>query len=327
MRAMGLRRLRRVLGAGDEGRLDAVALDWLTAGLGRPLSKSVVRRLITAGVIRVNGRPATRAGVVLRPGARLDAAIDEDRLPAPAAHADAPVGVPVLYEDEALIAVAKPAGLPTHATADPCPANLYTLVRRQLTDATAGDGRTHYLGLHHRLDVDTSGAVIFTKTPSANSGLAAQFEARSIDKVYHALTLRPPGAVRSAWRVQDALAQAGTGRTSRMSRVAGGGQAAETAFHVLERFPHALLVEARPHTGRKHQVRAHLSGEQMPILGDVRYGGPRTVAGRPVARPLLHARRLALAHPLTGARLEIDCEYPDDFLQALNALRGHPGQR
>jgi RluA family pseudouridine synthase len=285
------------------------------------MSKSVIRRRIMAGVIRVNGRPSTRAGSVLAPGATLDAAIDEGRLPTAAVHGETPGRVPVLYEDEALIAVAKPAGLPTHATADPSRPDLFTLVRRQLGDDPPGAGPTRYLGLHHRLDLDTSGVVLFTKTPSANAGLAAQFEARSIDKVYHALTLRPPGGVRSAWRVQDALAQAGTGRTSRMSRVLGGGQAADTEFRVLERFSHALLVDARPHTGRKHQVRAHLRGEGMPILGDVRYGGPRMLAGLAVARPLLHARRLALAHPLTGARLEIDCEYPEDFLRVLNALR------
>jgi 23S rRNA pseudouridine1911/1915/1917 synthase len=113
----------------------------------------------------------------------------------------------------------------------------------------------------------------------------------------------------------------GTGRTSRTSRVTSGGQAARTSFAILEHLSHALLVEARPHSGRKHQVRAHLSGGGMPIIGDQRYGGPTRIAALTVARPLLHARRLALVHPLTAAPLEIDCEYTEEFRAVLDRLR------
>jgi 23S rRNA pseudouridine1911/1915/1917 synthase len=82
-----------------------------------------------------------------------------------------------------------------------------------------------------------------------------------------------------------------------------------------------MLVEARPHTGRKHQVRAHLSGCGMPIAGDRRYGGPMRLGRHLVGRPLLHASRLALTHPLNGRRLEITCDYPDDFRAMLDRLR------
>ena len=318
-----MRRLRRIIAAGEEGRLDLVTLGWLSSGLGRPLTKSAVRRLIMAGAILVDGRPARRPGVVLRPGATLDARVDERRLPVAGDNQEVPRRVPVLYQDEALIAVAKPSGLPTHATADRSRADLYTIVRRQLADAASSDRAVvPYLGLHHRLDRDTSGVVLFTTLESANASLAAQFAARSIEKIYHAITVRPVRLPGRTWRVSDALAQAGTGRTSRMARASSSSaQTADTSFAILEQFPHALLVEARPHTGRKHQIRAHLSGCRMPIAGDVRYGGPASLEGRAVARPLLHASRLRFTHPLSGVPIDIACDYPVDFRDALDGLR------
>jgi RluA family pseudouridine synthase len=311
-----------VVGPEDAGRLDGLVLAWLAEDLGRPLSKAIVRRLVMAGLVRVNGRPAPRPGLVVPAGARLDAAIDETRLPAPEAAGARATPVRVLYEDAALIAVDKPPGLAVHATADASRADLYTLVRRQLSGETGSGGvGDAYLGLHHRLDRDTSGIVLFTKRPEANAGLARQFEARTIEKTYHAITARPSGTVARTWRVRDRLAQAGSGRASRVVRSAGSGQVADTSFAIVERFRSALLVEARPHTGRKHQVRAHLSGSGLPIAGDTRYGGPGRLASLVVSRPLLHAWRIVLDHPLTGARLRIDCEYPDDFASVLRVLR------
>lgn len=318
---MTTRRLTlRVTGAQSGQRLDLVTHEWLQRALGRRLSKATVRRLIMAGIIRVDGRPSTRPGAGLAESSRLDASIDEGRLPAED-RTPAVDEVRVLFEDAALIAVAKPPGLQVHPAADTARADLFSLVRRYLGHAaSAGGTAPPYLGLHHRLDRDTSGVVLFSKAPAANAGLAAQFEGRAVEKVYHALTTSGAGVNRGAWRVENQLGPVGKGRHARMAAVLEGGQPSVTGFSVLRRLRGALLVEARPETGRKHQIRAHLRESRLSILGDVRYDGPARLGSLVVPRPMLHARRLVLRHPLGGERLEIDCEYPADFRHVLDSL-------
>jgi 23S rRNA-/tRNA-specific pseudouridylate synthase len=175
--------------------------------------------------------------------------------------------------------------------------------------------------LHHRLDRDTSGVVLFVKAREANAGVAAQFEGHRVEKVYHALSARPARMPAAHWRVENQLAAVGKGHRSRMQAVEQDGQRAATRFAVLERWPSALLVEARPETGRKHQIRAHLRECGLPILGDGRYEGPLRLGPRAVPRVMLHAARLVLQHPVTGKRLEILADYPDDFRALLAALR------
>jgi RluA family pseudouridine synthase len=228
----------------------------------------------------------------------------------------------VLYEDADLIAVAKPAGLPAHATADRSRDDLFSAVRRLLAARAShsGDAPLPYLGLHHRLDVDTSGVVLFSRQPRANAALGAQFAERTVEKVYHAIVHRPRRPLVARWRVEGRLAMEGTGRRARMAAVDQGGAAAATRFALLKTWDDALLVEARPETGRKHQVRAHLAGRQMPILGDTRYGGPDHASGAPVPRVMLHAARLAFTHPITAQPVTIECPYPEDFADLLRRL-------
>ncbi len=319
------RRFTRVTGEEDAGqRLDVLAAAWLQSALGRAVSKSVVRRLIMAGAIRLDGRPARQPGRAIEAGARLEALVDEGRIPQ--GPAEVVPRLDVLYEDATLIAVAKPAGLPVHPTADPARPDLFTAVRALL--GSSGGAAGHYLGVHQRLDVGTSGVVLYTKSPSANAGLARQFEEHAIEKTYHALALKAAedGAGRKCepgaeWQVSNLLAQVGKGKASRVRSVADGGARAETAFRILDCPGPALLIEARPTTGRKHQIRAHLAEGGTPILGDVRYGGADAVGVLAVTRPMLHARALALRHPVTGEPLRIECGYPEDFERLLSALR------
>ncbi len=332
----------------DGERFDVVVAAWLSHELRRPLSKSTVRKIVMAGVVRMNGRPVRRPGLALTADTVLDARIDPSKLPAAIAdEEDADTMVTVLYEDEALIAVAKPAGLVMHATADSRRRDLFNLVRRFLAERAPDSGtrdrssfdtlRTNgdragrpvpaeqlpYLGLHHRLDVETSGVVLFTKRQAANAALATQFERGDVTKVYHAITGRPraPIAVDRRWRVENRLATTGSGRRARMQEVHEGGVRAATEFEVREKFRTALLVEARPRTGRKHQIRAHLSGLGMPILGDTRYDGPARVGGCAAPRVMLHAWRLSLRHPVSGEPLDLTCPYPSDFAALIECLR------
>jgi 23S rRNA pseudouridine1911/1915/1917 synthase len=293
------RRLRLVADARHAGRrTDEVAREWLTEVLGRVPTKGAVRRLIMAGALRVRGQPLRAPGRLIESGAPLDLIVrpellsrDEEPSSMEAAR--------ILHEDEAVIAVDKPPRLPTVATADPRRAHLVGLVERLLESrARAGDaaplGR---LAVHQRLDQDTSGVVLFVKDPAANAGVAAQFAAHTVEKTYLALTVRPARLPASRWR-----AESGT---------------AVTDFVLVEALPRGLLVEARPRTGRKHQIRIHLAEAGMPILGDARYGGE--AAGAP--RVMLHAARLRLLHPLSGASLSIASPVPADFQAVLDGLR------
>lgn len=306
-------------------RLDEVVHRLLEQALGRRLSRSAIRRLIMAGAVRKGGFPFRRPGALIGAGLVLHVAVDEDRFGASGIEGEgASSALQVLYEDESVIAVAKPAGLQVHASADSSRADLFTLVRQYLR----GRGGA-YLGLHHRLDRDTSGLVLFAKAETANAGLARQFERREVEKVYHAVTVgtargaggTPLRGVRTAWRLENRLALVGKGRHARMASVDGDeGQAAVTTFRVLRVLGAALLVEARPETGRKHQIRAHLRESGLPILGDARYGGPPRLGRLQIPRAMLHAWRLSLRHPLTGAPLEMTCGYPPDFRTLLEGI-------
>ncbi len=304
-------------------RLDDLAGSRLETALGRPLSRSIVRKLIMAGAVRVERQIVRRPGLRVAEGRLVEVLVDPRRLPpvdGPARERAAADQVRVLYRDSQLLAVDKPAGVPMHATADATRRDLFSAVRDWLArEDPAAAPQGPYLGLHHRLDRETSGVVLFTTDPVANGPLARAFAGRSVSKVYHALTV-PGRASREGWTVSVPLGRCGTGRRARMGATEHGA-AAETVFRLLQRLGGADLVEARPLTGRKHQVRAHLSASGTPILGDERYGGPSDVSGVEVPRVMLHAFSLALPHPLNGRPLHIECPYPSDFAQVLSALR------
>jgi 23S rRNA pseudouridine1911/1915/1917 synthase len=320
------------VGPADAGiRLDVLVGRDLPARLNRTLSKSAVRRIIMAGAIRVGGRLLQRPGSTLDAGTRLQVLVDLARLDAAArrtSHRAHLTAADILYEDDDLIAVAKPAGLQVHPSADPARDDLVSSVKRLLASRAGGHrslrGHAPYLGIHQRLDVETSGCVLFTKTERANPGVAGQFEHHTVEKIYHAIVVHPVAPLPARWTCRARVARVGRGKHARVETVREGGQDAETAFAVLESTPAAALVEARPKTGRTHQIRAHLADAGAPILGDVRYGAPADIAGCRVARVMLHAMRLSLDHPASGARLVISCPYPEDFRVALATLRRQP---
>ena len=314
--------------ASADERLDRAVAHRLETALSGAISKATVRRLIMAGAVRVDGRPMRRPGMLLAPGARLDVAFDPARLEDDASRRRASMTVSaadVLFDDGCLLAVAKPPGIPIHPTADPARDDFYTAVRRWLASARpslhrAEDGLP-YLALHHRLDVDTSGVVLFNTDRAVNARLTELFAAREVQKVYRALTGPASGRCPDRWRMESRLAPVGAGRRARVRSVRKGGQVAATSFTVLERLAAGLLVEALPESGRKHQIRAHLAEARLPILGDPRYGGARRIAGVEIPRVMLHAARLSLPHPATGRPVSIDCPYPADFAAVLRLIR------
>jgi 23S rRNA pseudouridine1911/1915/1917 synthase len=236
--------------------------------------------------------------------------VDIARLPGGQGRAEVE-SLPILYEDEDLIAVNKPSGLPTVPTADPGRPSVFSLLKDQLR-ARDGGADVAYLGVHQRLDVETSGVVVFAKRQDANEWLAHAFATRTVVKVYVALTVRPPSLPPETWRV-DRPVETAHGE-------AGRSRGAVTELSLTRVLRRALLVEARPETGRRHQVRIHLAASGLPILGDTKYGGPAHIGRMAVPRVMLHAARLTVPRGATDSRLELSAPLPPDFENLVGIL-------
>ncbi|HEX6739563.1 MAG TPA: RluA family pseudouridine synthase, partial [Vicinamibacteria bacterium] len=292
----------------EGSRLDEVVGDQVARALGAAASRSAIRRLIMAGAVSAAGRPLRSPGRPLRAGTWLDVRVEPAKLAPPA---DAAAGWritrdAILFADGALLAVDKPVGLPTTPTADPRRPSLVAAVQAHLAAA----GAEPYVGVHQRLDRDTSGVVLFVTDRRANAALARQLTEGRVEKTYLALAARPSPLPPPAWEVSGPLGA--------------GGPQAHTRFRRLEAHAHGLVIEARPVTGRKHQIRIQLASAGMPLLGDAAYGGPEVVGEERVPRAMLHAARLQLRHPLSGAPLTLESAPPADFARALAALRRPP---
>lgn len=297
----GRRRQTVVADGGAAGeRLDL----FLARALGA--SRKAVKKALDGGQVFIDGATVRRAGHLLAGGETVAATLDESP-PAP------PVAEPtVLYRDHHLLVLNKPPGLPSHPTVAGR-ANALDWA----TDLLRRQGSAVVPILLHRLDADTSGVLLLALTAEANRSLAAAFAGREIEKLYLALVAGTPP---EAFAVRNSLR---LGRRGRVERVLAGGQPAETAFRTVARVPGFALVEARPKTGRTHQIRVHLSGEGFPIIGDRLYGGPTAIAvdGQILTAPrhLLHAFRLSFRHPASGEEVALEAPVPEDMKAILNS--------
>jgi 23S rRNA pseudouridine1911/1915/1917 synthase len=285
------------------GRLDAVVAR-LTGS-----SRAAAQRAIADGRVLVDGTRRPNAHR-LRGGESLELDLGGDAVPA----AEGPP-VPVRYEDEHLLVVAKPAGLVTHPTAS---RHGGTLVNRLVgmgvdLSTLGGPGRP---GIVHRLDAGTSGLMVVAKDDRTHAALADMLRRHELDRRYLALVR---GEARDArFTVEAPLGRRG----ARVVVRAFGGREAETAFTVLERYRRFTLLEAAPRTGRTHQIRVHLASVGHPILGDRRYGGGGDDAARlGLRRPFLHSWRLSFTHPIAGRRVDVEEPLPPDLESARAALR------
>lgn len=308
-------------------RIDQALAQWLPEASGHAISKAKVRQLIVAGAVYLNGHRVRIASKTLIVRARLEVHIDWKKLEKLEVRAQVPAlsAQSILYEDDALIVVNKPAGLPTQPTLDEARSNLYGDLKAWLAAREGRSVAETYLGLHHRLDRDTSGAILFTKRKEANFGIAEQFKQHQIRKVYQALTERPVGGGGArregeTWKERNYLGRVSRrGKAAMFGAVRSGGDLAETDFKVLGAYARGLWVEAKPLTGRTHQIRVHLAEVGMSILGDFLYG---RAASAP--RLMLHAATLTLRHPLTQNELAVQSPLPEDFRQCLATLTSSP---
>ena len=287
-------------------------------------SRARLQKLLKSGRVLVHGehRPASYR---VRQG---DAVIVEVPEPQPSHLIPEPLNLEIIFEDRDLVVVNKPPGLVTH----PAPGHRQgTLLNALLHHCPELQemGPVARPGLVHRLDKDTSGLLVAAKTALAHESLVRQFQAREVNKVYLALVWgrfqEPEGEISG---------EVGRHPTARrkMSVHPRRGKAAVTYWRVVQEFPGPLsLVELEPRTGRTHQLRVQLAALGHPVVGDAVYGGgvsrfqghPKLAGLRPlVHRQLLHAWRLGITHPRTGAPLTWEAPLPEDFQAVLDKLAG-----
>jgi 23S rRNA pseudouridine1911/1915/1917 synthase len=287
----------------DPGRLDAV----VAGRLG--VTRAEAQRAIASGGVTVDGAQRPKS-FRLTGGERVEVELGASSvLPAEGPAVD------VRYRDEHLLVVSKPAGLPTHPTENRRTGTLVNrLIGMQVPLAPRGGPLRP--GIVHRLDAGTSGLLVVASDDETYEALSARFERHDVERRYLAL-------VRGAVPHERFEVDAPLGRRGARIRIdATAGRAAATAFEVRERFGRATLLEATPRTGRTHQIRVHLSSVGHPILGDGRYGGGGDHARElGLDRPFLHAWRIALDHPFTSERIELEEPLPPELEEALRRVR------
>lgn len=291
-------------------------LDRVLAAVCPEFSRSALQRWIEQGRVEQAGEVASRK-------TKATAGADVVIHPAPREAMNAkpePIPLDVLFEDEALLVVDKPAGLVVHpAPGHPSGTLVNAIAHHAEVHGGADPTRP---GIVHRLDKDTSGVMVVAKTPEAHERLVEMFQAHALERAYLAIALgRPPETV-----TFETLHGRHPGNRKKFSSRVDRGRRAVTHLETLERLHGAALVRCRLETGRTHQIRVHLADAGFPVLGDALYGKSiadpalrKTSAN--LGRQALHAELLAFAHPITGDPLRFEQPPPEDFANALEALR------
>lgn len=270
------------------------------------ISRTRAQKLIQDGYITVNSRTA-KSSMKLKKGDQVDIDIPPS---VPSSLTPEAIPLTILYEDNDLMVVDKPAGLTVHPAPGHHTHTLANAILAHIPNLKAGE--VNRPGIVHRLDKDTSGLIIVAKNPAAHMKLADQFKSRGVAKVYLAL-------VKGHLVSEKGIIEASIGRHPRDRKrmaVVAGGREARTEYSVIKYIDNYTLLEVRPRTGRTHQIRVHLAAIGFPIVGDSTYG----VKSDCLYRQFLHASRLRFRLPSTGDYREFHSELPDDLLQALKCI-------
>jgi len=283
-------------------------LDQYLAGLDTGLTRSQLQRLIVEGQVLVNGGPVKPSHKV-RAGDRVTLSVPPPR---PSALVAQDIPVSVVYQDEDLVVIDKPAGLAVHPGPGH-PDNTLVNALLAMCPDIQGIGGEIRPGIVHRLDKDTSGLMMVAKTHQAHNELSAQIKARQVTKGYLALVEGVPAPAQGK---VDAPVGRHPRRRTRMAVVVGGKEA-RTSYKVRELFQGHSLLELYLETGRTHQIRVHMAHIGHPLVGDTTYGHSSPL----VDRHFLHAFHLGFRHPVSGEQLEFQTGLPDDLNPAIDALR------
>ena len=295
-------------------------------------SRNRIQTAADAGFIHVNGKPV-KSNYKVRSGDVITLMLDRPRHDNTIVAEDIPLNV--VYEDEALMVIDKPAGLVVHPGAGNFHGTLINAVAWHLRDLPAFDPNDPEVGLVHRIDKDTSGLLVVAKTPDAKTNLGKQFFNKTTHRSYNAL-------VWGNFTEEEGRIEGNIGRDPkdrlRMavfppdSEI---GKSAVTHYRVLERFGYVTLVECILETGRTHQIRAHMKHIGHPLFADERYGGCEILRGnrssaykafiqncfKLCGRQALHARTLGFVHPLSGQQMDFNSELPADMEALISKWR------
>ncbi len=281
------------------------------AATGEELSWATVRKAIRTGKVKVDGALVREPAQGVRRGATISVSMTAPR--------DGGVKLPedaIVYLDPQLVVVDKPSGM----AAVPDEARHQGTLLTILTERLHRRGRRVPLGVVSRLDIETSGLIVFTRTPEAYEHLKAQFAERRVEKTYLAIVA---GEAKDTTYTSRLVEYADGKRKSTQNRNIG--KWSRTHVEVVERLAGATLVRCTLETGRTHQIRIHLSEAGHPLLGDARYAR-RRVPTPPAPRVMLHADMLAFEHP-SGERLSFERHLPPDMVEVLRSLALEPPRR
>jgi len=274
-------------------------------------SRSRIQEWIRAERVLVNGRPVTKPSLLVKGGEQIEM---EPAVPTPLKASPEDIPLHILYEDEDLAAIDKPAGMVVHAGAGVRSGTVVNalLHRFNQLSSVAGEIRP---GIVHRLDRFTSGVLLVAKNDRAHRELARQFASREVRKVYLAMVNGTP--VPASARIEKPIAR-DPNRRERMTSRLSTGRAAWSEYRILERFPTQSFLQVLIGTGRTHQIRVHLAGIGHPVIGDKLYGAPASTLNR----YFLHSHQIEFRHPSTGQSLTITSSLPED-LEAWKIRIGH----
>jgi 23S rRNA pseudouridine1911/1915/1917 synthase len=267
-------------------------------------SRAFLQKLIEDGAVLVNGR-ASKPSHKIMAG---DEVAVEVPLPRPLDALPEAIPLNVLYEDDDLIVINKPAGMVVHPAAGNFTGTLVNALLHHCRGQLAGIGGVQRPGIVHRLDKGTSGCIVVAKTDAAHQSLVAQFKARCVKKIYRAVGWGR--LARLTGKIETVIGRSGRDR-KKMSATARRGRPSLTEYRVLKQQADVALVELTLHTGRTHQIRVHMAHLGHPLVGDATYGRSRSTIS--VERPLLHAYKLCFTHPRTGELMEFTAPMPADF--------------
>ena len=303
-----------------ESRAHGWRLDHYLVRLYPNFSRSQFQSSIAAEAVTVNGLPA-KSSRRLRVNDVVELSLPEDAAPRVEPE-DLPLSV--IYEDEHLVAIDKPADMIVHPGRGQTTGTLVAALQFHF-DSLSDVGGTLRPGIVHRLDRDTTGVIVVAKNNQVHHKLSRQFELREVTKRYHAICW---GRVELDSDYIETHVGVSRRNREKMRVVPAGGKSrhAETFYEVIERFDRTSYLRLSPRTGRTHQLRVHMAHLNHPILADRLYGGDRP-EGRelPIRRQALHARSLEVTHPVTGKAIRFEAPLPEDFCQVLECLRSGGG--
>jgi 23S rRNA pseudouridine1911/1915/1917 synthase len=276
-------------------------------------SRTTLQRLIAEGFVSVNGVVETRTALKLESGDEIILRVPP---PAPTNVEAESIPLDVVFENEDVLVINKPAGMVVHPALGHAHGTLVSAVLARAPEVEQ-IGDTERPGIVHRLDKDTSGLILIARNEPAQRALQRAFAERRVEKTYLALVDgRPPTA---SGRIEADLGRDPIHRQRIAVVPASRGRPALTLFHTLEQFDKHTLLEVHPQTGRTHQIRVHLSYLGCPVVGDRMYGRRSPTLG--ALRQMLHAARLRLVLPGEAAAREFEAPLPADFASTMSAIR------